>query len=95
MDFANWLKNRIHSDQRDWSRANSSNISSGGPGGPIYDRNIKLLAPLAVNGFDVYLYDQIGCGSSARLENIEEYSVERHRRDLEEIVKPSALKRLF
>ena len=59
----------------------------GGPGGPIYDRNIKLLAPLAVDGFDVYLYDQIGCGSSARLENIEEYSVERHRRDLEEIVK--------
>ncbi|MBK6345567.1 MAG: alpha/beta fold hydrolase [Bacteroidales bacterium] len=63
------------------------NISSGRTGRAPYDRNIKLLAPLAVNGFDVYLYDQIGCGSSARLENIEEYSVERHRRDLEEIVK--------
>ncbi len=59
----------------------------GGPGGPIYERNIELLSPLADSGFDVYLYDQIGCGSSDRLEHIEEYTVERHRRDLEEIVK--------
>jgi len=59
----------------------------GGPGGPIYDRNIRLLSPLAAEGFDVYLYDQIGCGSSGRLENIGEYTVERHRRDLEEIVR--------
>jgi len=59
----------------------------GGPGGPIYKRNISLLAPLAAEGFDVYLYDQVGCGSSARLENIEEYTVERHRSDLEAIVR--------
>lgn len=58
----------------------------GGPGGPIYDRNIELLSPLAENGFDVYLYDQLGCGASSRLENIEEYTVDRHKRDLEEIV---------
>jgi len=59
----------------------------GGPGGPVYDHNIQLLLPLAEDGYDVYLYDQVGCGFSERLENIEEYSVERHEKDLEEIVK--------
>ncbi|HEY9114467.1 MAG TPA: alpha/beta hydrolase [Bacteroidales bacterium] len=58
----------------------------GGPGGPIYDRNIEALKPLADSGFDVYLYDQVGCGFSNRLENIEEYTAERHKNDLEEIV---------
>ncbi|MFH1119743.1 MAG: alpha/beta hydrolase [Bacteroidota bacterium] len=58
----------------------------GGPGAPVYNRNIELLAPLAADGYEVYLYDQVGCGSSERLENIGEYTVERHRRDLEEIV---------
>lgn len=58
----------------------------GGPGGPIYDRNIELLSPLAGNGFDVYLYDQLGCGASSRLEHIKDYTVDRHKRDLEEIV---------
>jgi proline iminopeptidase len=59
----------------------------GGPGGPIYDSNITLISPLAEYGYDVYLYDQVGCGFSERLENISEYSVDRHKRDLEEIVK--------
>jgi proline iminopeptidase len=35
----------------------------------------------------VYLYDQVGGGYSERLENIEEYTAERHKKDLEEIVK--------
>ena len=59
----------------------------GGPGGPIYDRNITILSNLADDGYDVYLYDQAGCGFSERLDNIEEYTVERHKKDLEEIVK--------
>lgn len=58
----------------------------GGPGGPIYDQNILTLSSLADAGFDVYLYDQIGCGNSERLANIEEYTVDRHRLDLEAIV---------
>lgn len=58
----------------------------GGPGGPIYDRNIKLLAPLADDGYDVYLYDQIGGGHSARLDDIEAYTPERHVQDLELII---------
>lgn len=58
----------------------------GGPGGPIYERNIKSLSPLSEEGYDVYLYDQVGCGYSDRLENINDYSAERHKKDLEEIV---------
>jgi proline iminopeptidase len=59
----------------------------GGPGAGITDLEIKTLDKLADDGYDVYLYDQIGCGHSARLENINDYSAERHRKDLEEIVK--------
>jgi proline iminopeptidase len=58
----------------------------GGPGGPVYEENIRILSNLAESGYDVFLYDQIGCGYSDRLKNIEEYTVERHKKDLEEIV---------
>lgn len=59
----------------------------GGPGGTYGNGNIQALSPLAEDGYDVYLYDQIGSGRSARLENIKEYSADRHKRDLEEIIK--------
>jgi len=59
----------------------------GGPGGFISDRNIKTLFPLSEEGYDIYLYDQIGSGQSARLSNISEYTADRHKQDLEEICK--------
>ncbi|MEI6750165.1 MAG: alpha/beta fold hydrolase [Bacteroidales bacterium] len=59
----------------------------GGPGGCISDRNIEILAQLANDGYDVYLYDQIGSGHSNRLINVEEYTAGRHISDLEEIIK--------
>lgn len=59
----------------------------GGPGGFISDRNIKMLAPLSEDGFDIYLYDQIGSGQSERLTNITEYTADRHKKDLEKIIK--------
>lgn len=58
----------------------------GGPGGPIFDRNIELLSALADEEYTVYLYDQVGCGFSERLEDISEYTAERHKQDLEAIV---------
>ena len=58
----------------------------GGPGGVITERILNMLAPLSENGYDIYAYDQIGSGSSDRLDNIEEYTAERHKSDLEEIV---------
>ena len=58
----------------------------GGPGGFISDRNIEMLAPLSEDGFDIYLYDQIGSGLSDRLPNIKDYTAERHKIDLEELI---------
>lgn len=58
----------------------------GGPGGFISNRNIEMLAPLSADGYDVYLYDQIGSGLSDKLPNIQDYTAERHKIDLEEII---------
>ena len=59
----------------------------GGPGAFISEFTINMLAPLSENGYDVYLYDQIGSGFSDRLINIEDYTAERHKKDLEAIIK--------
>ncbi len=59
----------------------------GGPGGFYTEKTIEQFKAFSENGYDVYLYDQIGGGHSARLENIREYTADRHRIDLEEIVK--------
>jgi proline iminopeptidase len=59
----------------------------GGPGAGITDLEINILGRLADNGYDVYLYDPGRLRHSARLDNINEYSAERHKKDLEEIVK--------
>lgn len=58
----------------------------GGPGGIVSDQVIEVLTPLSNQGHDLYFYDQIGSGHSERLDNIGEYSVERHQKDLEAIV---------
>lgn len=59
----------------------------GGPGGHISERDIQVLKPLSDFGYDIYLYDQIGSGQSQRLENIKNYTVDRHIEDLHEIIK--------
>jgi proline iminopeptidase len=59
----------------------------GGPGGFISDRNIKILQPLSDDGYDIYLYDQVGSGQSERLTDINQYTADRHKKDLEEIIK--------
>lgn len=60
---------------------------NGGPGGHVTDTTISTLAQLANDGYDIYFYDQIGSGQSARLDNIADYTPERHVKDLEAIVK--------
>jgi proline iminopeptidase len=67
----------------------------GGPGAGITDLEIKVLGRLAQYGYDVYLYDQVGCGHSSRLENINEYSADRHKKDLEEIIKQINAKKVI
>lgn len=59
----------------------------GGPGGAISKRVIDDLEPLSNFGFDLYFYDQVGSGNSTRLNNIKEYTVQRHIDDLYEIIK--------
>jgi proline iminopeptidase len=58
----------------------------GGPGGFITQEITDLIGPLAKEGFDIYLYDQIGSGQSTRLDDINEYTVNRHLKDLEAII---------
>lgn len=68
---------------------------NGGPGGYISDNAISLRAKLSDDGFDLYFYDQIGSGQSARLTNINEYTVTRHKADLNEIIKKTGAKKVI
>jgi pimeloyl-ACP methyl ester carboxylesterase len=58
----------------------------GGPGGYIDDSVIETFGEISKQGYNVYLYDQIGCGLSERLKNPVEYTAERHSQDLKEIL---------
>lgn len=60
-------------------------FAHGGPGADAStnDPFIAALSPLADAGFDVCLYDQIGSGLSARLDDPYGYTAERHVDDLE------------
>lgn len=58
----------------------------GGPGGFITDQQVSFFSKLNEQGYSVYLYDQIGCGNSERLDNIGEYTAIRHVADLDGII---------
>ena len=55
----------------------------GGPGVPDLMGDIDYFGRLAADGHDVYVYDQVGSGRSARLDDPTHYTVERHVSDLE------------
>jgi pimeloyl-ACP methyl ester carboxylesterase len=57
----------------------------GGLGWAVLDTDIAFFRPYADSGFDVYLYDMVGTGLSDRLEDVREYAIARHVRDLEAI----------
>jgi len=59
----------------------------GGPGIPDLPGDSRYFGQLAQDGYDVYVYSQLGSGFSTRLENPAGYGVERDARDLEEIRK--------
>ena len=58
----------------------------GGPGGYIQTSIIDEMKHVAQQGYNVYLYDQIGSGLSDRLPKPRDYSFDRHLIDLEEII---------
>lgn len=57
----------------------------GGPGWVILNSDIAFYSQFARDGFDVYLYDQVGSGRSARLIDVRQYTTERHIADLDAI----------
>ena len=59
----------------------------GGPGGAVSKRVIDDLKPLNDDGFGLYFYDQVGSGTSSRLNDISEYTVQRHVDDLDELIR--------
>lgn len=67
----------------------------GGPAAGITDLEIETLGRLSDYGYDVYLYDQVGCGHSDRLQDINDYSTDRHRIDLEQIVEQINAKKVI
>lgn len=57
----------------------------GGPAVPTRNSNYEFFKQFTTDGFDVYLYDQIGTGLSSQLDEISEYTLERNVADLEAI----------
>lgn len=60
----------------------------GGPGGFSVGLapTVEAISTLAEDGHDLYFYDQVGGGLSARLADVTEYSLERHLADLEAVI---------
>lgn len=59
-----------------------------------YGGDTAFYRPLTADGFDVYVYDQVGSGGSSRLADPSRYGVERYLADLEEIRKRMGADRL-
>jgi pimeloyl-ACP methyl ester carboxylesterase/uncharacterized membrane protein YvlD (DUF360 family) len=57
----------------------------GGLGRAVLDEDIAFFREFANFGIDVYLYDLVGTGLSARLEDVRDYTLDRHVLDLEAI----------
>lgn len=57
----------------------------GGPGVPDMAGDSAYFGQLTDDGFDIYVYDQIGRGRSARLEDPEDYTLARDVTDLDTI----------
>ncbi|MGD1994371.1 MAG: alpha/beta fold hydrolase [Anaerolineae bacterium] len=56
-----------------------------GPGLAVLEPDRTFYSQFALDGFDVYLYDQVGTGLSGRLEHAGDYSLERDIADLDAI----------
>lgn len=58
----------------------------GGPGGCISPFGLETFRKLSQMGYKIFLYDQLGSGGSSKADKISDYSVERHTKDLTEII---------
>jgi len=67
----------------------------GGPGVPDMRGDSGYFGSLAEDGFDVYVYDEVGSGCSSRLADPREYTLERDVADLEAVREEIGAERLF
>ena len=67
----------------------------GGPGGFFSGNTIKMFQPFTDSGYNIYLYDQVGSGASSRLENIRDYTVQKHIDELDEIIKNTGAEKVI
>ncbi|MEO0422775.1 MAG: alpha/beta fold hydrolase [Pseudomonadota bacterium] len=74
-------------DGRGRKRAHPIVFLHGGPGGysVSLQPTVEAIGRLSEDGYDVYFYDQVGGGLSARLDDIHDYTLERHLTDLDGI----------
>jgi proline iminopeptidase len=56
-----------------------------GPGLAVLEADRAFYSQFALDGFDVYLYDQVGTGRSDRLDHVSDYGLERDIADLDAI----------
>lgn len=76
----------LHVPAQDAPKAPPLILVHGGPGAfEVTASGAAYYGALTRGGFDVYLYDQIGSGHSARLADPWEYTVDRHVADLEAV----------
>lgn len=66
-------------------RASPVVVLHGGPGVPDMPGDVSYFRPLTADGFDVYVYDQVGSGRSSRLTDPAGYGVDRDAADLEAV----------
>jgi proline iminopeptidase len=66
----------------------------GGPGVPDMKGDAEYFGRLAGDGFNVYVYDEVGSGRSSRLEDPRGYTLERDVADLEAIREKTGAERI-
>ena len=69
-------------------------VLHGGPGVPDLAANSAAFAPLTEQGWDVYLYAQVGAGHSTRLDNPRGYAPDRDVVDLDALLEQLGLDRV-
>ena len=75
----------VHSPAAGRRRPHPVVFLHGGPGVPDMAGDAAYLRPLTDEGFDIYVYDQLGSGRSTRLSDATGYRVDRDVADLEAI----------
>lgn len=78
-----------------WRRPEPIVFLHGGPGAPLRESDREFFERFARQGYDVYLYEQVGTGRSEPLQNLRDYTVRRNVDDLEAIRRTLGAERLI